>query len=318
MTRQLDALEADCGDGKEIRNEDDLKLVTQYAEEQKRKEEETINTDRPAPIVEMCDVPGDDDDTSTEDEDIVKNWCSKARRDVVGGGLSGSDDDLPSDEDRKGKKDKGKGKGKSANNGKTVPARRNSETSAEDEPMWLKEQKQKEVDGDKPKKEKPVIPLKAQTAGNVMYPEIIARDSVIKHVGAILNIAHGGFTVKGIEGSPPMDLQSLLCLKNRSVLGVIVDTFGPIKSPHYVLYLTSSKVLVEANGPLEDLIGEDVFYVSEESSFALDEDNLNKAMAGLSIDQLALEDECSGDSSGDDTPEADESWLRQNYMAFGA
>eukprot|EP00922_Rhytidocystis_sp_ex-Travisia-forbesii_P070782 GHVS01105680.1.p1 GENE.GHVS01105680.1~~GHVS01105680.1.p1 ORF type:complete len:263 (+),score=54.64 GHVS01105680.1:145-933(+) len=58
----------------------------------------------------------------------------------------------------------------------------------------------------------------------------------------------------------PLDLGSILCLADRSILGPVCDTFGPVTSPFYVVYVSSqsAEVLTE---------GTEVFYDVLHSSF---------------------------------------------------
>lgn len=71
------------------------------------------------------------------------------------------------------------------------------------------------------------------------------------------------------------------------------------------------------SGELTDLVGKKVCAVMEESTFAMDEDDLSKALAGLQFMQPIEDDaSCSTDDEADaqledDIPNADVEWLRR-------
>jgi len=269
-------------EGQEIPCEDDVKLVIQYAEKQKQMLSEQEVKAQPPQAPQTIDIPGDDGDSSSdEDGDHVADWVKNAAKNIVTkGNASGSGDS--------GSEDEGKKKIKKP-------------VESDDEMNGVSTQ--------------PKIELTKANAGNVVYPEVVAWKDVIEPVGQIISLTQGALVVKGREGIKPMDLQSLVCLENRAVVGVIVDTFGPIRNPHYVIHLTSTQTLVDMAGSLDGLVGKDVYYVVAESTFALEEEALTNALKGLRVGNLPIEDEDT-DSDGESTPCADEAWLRNNGIAF--
>ena len=67
------------------------------------------------------------------------------------------------------------------------------------------------------------------------------------------------------EGSRPLDVNSVLCLADRTALGRIEDVFGPVKAPLYVLRAAAGDVAAAATP------GVAVFSVAKHASFVVPE-----------------------------------------------
>jgi len=293
--------------GEEIPNTEDLTLVHHYAEREKGllKKQEDSQAYVPPPQIEVVDVPGDDDGSeSSEEEDAVKSWVKTAAENVVSrnGNNDKDDDDDCISEDEADMEVEGKGQNRNSNAPIAVSAPSKGKGA---------------LNVSAPTERKSKEPEKAPQI-DIIYPEVIGALDAIEEVGRVHAIIEGTLVIAGTEGSRALDLQSLLCLEDRSALGVICDTFGPVNRPHYLVYLTSPKALIEMSGELEGLVGKKVYAVMEESTFAIDENDLSKALAGLQFMQPIEDDaSCSTDDDIDaqlehNIPNADVEWLRRN------
>lgn len=266
----------------EIPNSSDVHLVAKYAEREKeRLAAESVYSipqeTAPPQRVIMESVPGDNESSDEEVVDEVKQWCRTAGK---GGVLAkktdvdGSVDDFLDDCEKDGEKDGEKDDERGEKN-----EEKKTEAQAEKRPA-------------KKEKEPPTINLQA--------PERIDEKEKLDHVGYIHSFIEGTIVVRGVENSKALDLQSLLCFEDRVTLGVVCDTFGSVKEPHYLIYVTAPEVVQRVHGELTTLEGKKVFAVESESTFALAEEELSKALAGLSFMQ-PLEDDSTDDMS-DDSP----------------
>ncbi|KYK69544.1 Gar1/Naf1 RNA-binding region protein [Toxoplasma gondii TgCatPRC2] len=68
-------------------------------------------------------------------------------------------------------------------------------------------------------------------------PAQVAPDCAVKACGVVHALVGSMLVVKGDENSNPMDLGSVVCLEDKTVLGAIADTFGPVAAPFYVVCL---------------------------------------------------------------------------------
>jgi len=78
-------------------------------------------------------------------------------------------------------------------------------------------------------------PIQIRTDG---IPERLAADDEMEALGEASAIVDGLLVVRGSEGSKALDLQSVVCLEDRVVVGVVVDVFGPVVQPHYLIFPT--------------------------------------------------------------------------------
>eukprot|EP00916_Digyalum_oweni_P022715 GHVL01037601.1.p1 GENE.GHVL01037601.1~~GHVL01037601.1.p1 ORF type:complete len:554 (+),score=193.03 GHVL01037601.1:58-1719(+) len=81
-----------------------------------------------------------------------------------------------------------------------------------------------------------------------------------------------------------LDLGSLLCCKNRKIIGEISDTFGPIYSPFYSIYI--DKININ--------IGDDIYSVSKKSTYITDN---KKVLENWLKDEII--DSCDSDEKKD-------------------
>eukprot|EP00929_Paragymnodinium_shiwhaense_P091871 TRINITY_DN51753_c0_g1_i1.p1 TRINITY_DN51753_c0_g1~~TRINITY_DN51753_c0_g1_i1.p1 ORF type:complete len:742 (+),score=221.41 TRINITY_DN51753_c0_g1_i1:110-2335(+) len=127
------------------------------------------------------------------------------------------------------------------------------------------------------------------TAG---IPEKLPDQHAIEPVGFLFAIVQGLFVVCGDPDSRPLDLQSVLCTADRDVLGVVIDVFGPVAQPHYLIYDT-----VAGRDPMPEK-GEGVYAAVDlpETSYICDS-------ADLEAIQQALQDRYEG---GADSSEEEE------------
>ncbi|KEP60259.1 UNVERIFIED_CONTAM: hypothetical protein HHA_289510 [Hammondia hammondi] len=68
-------------------------------------------------------------------------------------------------------------------------------------------------------------------------PVQVAPDCAVKACGVVHALVGSMLVVKGDENSNPMDLGSVVCLEDKTVLGAVADTFGPVAAPFYVVFL---------------------------------------------------------------------------------
>ncbi|CBZ51101.1 conserved hypothetical protein [Neospora caninum Liverpool] len=68
-------------------------------------------------------------------------------------------------------------------------------------------------------------------------PVQVAADCAVQACGVVHALVDSMLVIKGDENSNPMDLGSVVCLEDKTVLGAIADTFGPVAAPFYVVYL---------------------------------------------------------------------------------
>jgi len=125
-----------------------------------------------------------------------------------------------------------------------APARADAEAEAEGEEMeddedgGFAEGKQPEV----------VMPVEGEWEGQHLIirtdalPEQIGPEDETASIGEVSAIIDGLVVVRGDEGSKALDLQSVLAGEaDRMVLGVVVDVFGLVTQPHYLLLPVGAK-----------------------------------------------------------------------------
>jgi len=133
-----------------------------------------------------------------------------------------------------------------------------------------------------------VEPLCIRTHG---LPERLQPHNATELVGQIHAVVDGLIVVRGDAGKKVLDLQSVLCLEDKHTLGVVVDVFGPVSDPHYLVH--SPKVneeLVKA--------GVAVYAATDlqETSFLCDgaDPEIIRCRLGDAFEDDASEDEYSG------------------------
>jgi len=269
----------------EIPNENDVRLVAQVAEQELRRENlldqsASLQAEGIAQRVVLEEMEGNGDISSAEEEDAVKTYCENAIQDVVMG--KSEEKKRESSDEEKGDKEEKENKNNSTNPAATEAKNKGKKT---EEPPTL----------------------------NLNVPEKIDDAEKIELVGTFHAYLEGTVVVRGQGHSRALDLQSLVCMENRTTLGVVCDTFGSVEEPFYLVFVTSPDVVISSCGQLDDLEGKQVFAVASESSFALEEEEISKALAGLSFMQPL--EEASDCMSDDSTPTASPRWLQQVGVA---
>merc|ERR1740121_2109294 len=69
-------------------------------------------------------------------------------------------------------------------------------------------------------------------------PERLKATDAMDPLGELYSCVEGLLCVRGEEDSRALDLQSVVCTKDGTVLGVVIDIFGPVTQPHYLVHTT--------------------------------------------------------------------------------
>merc|ERR1740121_194391 len=69
-------------------------------------------------------------------------------------------------------------------------------------------------------------------------PERLKATDAMDPLGELYSCVEGLLCVRGEEDSRALDLQSVVCTKDGEVLGVVLDIFGPVTQPHYLVHTT--------------------------------------------------------------------------------
>ena len=80
-------------------------------------------------------------------------------------------------------------------------------------------------------------------------PDItITENMMVQELGAVENIVENEVVIKGKRAgeNEAVDNGSLLCLQNRSVIGVVADVFGPTQQPFYTVRFTNAAAIKDA------------------------------------------------------------------------
>jgi len=126
-------------------------------------------------------------------------------------------------------------------------------------------------------------------------PEKLEDHADMTSCGSIHALVDGLVVVRGDVDSRALDLQSVLCLANRKVIGVIIDVFGPLKEPYYLVFPTGTpKIAAE--------LGAEVFAATDmpETSYLLRDSNDLAELQGAFPDGDD-EDEDDDDDGEDET-----------------
>jgi len=122
-------------------------------------------------------------------------------------------------------------------------------------------------------------------------PDKLSETDTKEPVGHVQSNVQGLLVVQGEEDGKALDLHSVVCLEDGRVLGAVVDVFGPVTLPHYL-------VLASPNVKDPPSLGAAVFAATslEETSFLCDTANLAE------LQRLGA-----GEDSGDEDSEAEAS-----------
>merc|ERR1719321_1602414 len=115
----------------------------------------------------------------------------------------------------------------------------------------------------------------------------------VERVGFVHALIEGLIVVRGDGDRKALDLQSVLCTDGREVIGVVIDVFGLVTQPHYLVYPTCAQK--------ESLGADTIVYAAvtlPETSFICDSSDLQAVRAALMQDSAenGLPDADSDDS----------------------
>ncbi|EKX73981.1 conserved hypothetical protein [Theileria equi strain WA] len=97
----------------------------------------------------------------------------------------------------------------------------------------------------------------------VDLPEKVDISLPISKIGTCQSSLGNIVVVESIENHKVLDLGSIVCKDDRTILGTVNDTFGPTQSPFYMVILRDEKVKVQ--------VGQDIYYDVHHSTFVTDE-----------------------------------------------
>jgi len=63
----------------------------------------------------------------------------------------------------------------------------------------------------------------------------------IEYIGDVYHLIDNVLVVKHAAICATLDIESVLCLEDRTILGMVQETFGPCKSPYYSVILSPNK-----------------------------------------------------------------------------
>eukprot|EP00933_Yihiella_yeosuensis_P020166 TRINITY_DN16241_c0_g1_i1.p1 TRINITY_DN16241_c0_g1~~TRINITY_DN16241_c0_g1_i1.p1 ORF type:complete len:614 (+),score=205.76 TRINITY_DN16241_c0_g1_i1:85-1926(+) len=69
-------------------------------------------------------------------------------------------------------------------------------------------------------------------------PERVAATDDREEIGKITSIVDGLVVIEGLPDSKALDLQSVVCLEDGLIIGVVVDVFGAVTEPFYLVYVS--------------------------------------------------------------------------------
>jgi len=135
-------------------------------------------------------------------------------------------------------------------------------------------------------------PLQIRVDG---FPERVGEADTIETVGKVSSAVENLVVVAGALESRALDLQSVLCLQDRAVFGVVVDVFGPVTQPHYLVHPTGSGQVPH--------VGAEVFaaVALPETSFLAESSDITALRLGLAAGNS--EDESDEEEEEDDKDE---------------
>ncbi|CAE8621201.1 unnamed protein product, partial [Polarella glacialis] len=120
-----------------------------------------------------------------------------------------------------------------------------------------------------------------------------------EEVGKVLSIVDGLVVVQGGIDNKALDLQSVICLEDGFVVGAVVDVFGPITLPHYLIY---------ANAKAQELVkpGMPAYAATclQETSFLCDTDDIDALRKRLGDEESDDDSEFVDGDISDDGEEA--------------
>jgi rRNA processing protein Gar1 len=68
---------------------------------------------------------------------------------------------------------------------------------------------------------------------------VVADDEPIELLGHIMHILDGTCVIRSAAGRPALDLDSVLCLEDRKLIGRVFETFGQVSDPFYSVLIAS-------------------------------------------------------------------------------
>lgn len=74
---------------------------------------------------------------------------------------------------------------------------------------------------------------------------VLTPNEKIHKLGFVKNIVGKVAIIEAYNSYPALDIDSLLCLENRTVVGKIVETFGTIDKPHYTFIIPKRKEILD-------------------------------------------------------------------------
>lgn len=69
------------------------------------------------------------------------------------------------------------------------------------------------------------------------FPERLPADSEVQPIGEVHAYVDGLLVVRGELDSKTLDIQSVVCTEDRMILGVVIDVFGAVVEPHYLVFI---------------------------------------------------------------------------------
>ncbi|KAI9728885.1 MAG: hypothetical protein M1834_007143 [Cirrosporium novae-zelandiae] len=131
---------------------------------------------------------------------------------------------------------------------------------------------------------------------------VVTPDMKISELGSVEHIVENTVVIKAKTSGEyqVLEMNSLLCLSDRSVIGVVAETLGQVQQPFYCVRFTNSDSISEA-GVKE---GSDIFYVDQHSTFVFTQPL--KAVKGSDASNLYDEEVAESEAEySDDEEEAE-------------
>jgi H/ACA ribonucleoprotein complex non-core subunit NAF1 len=118
--------------------------------------------------------------------------------------------------------------------------------------------------------EQEVLVAKFDEFGEKFDQSMISESYELQRLGKISSIIENSIIVQSLSDIINLDVDTLLLFKDRRILGKIVDLFGPVRAPLYIVKVDpDTKNYVEENLKEDSSDGLQVFYVKECSKFVL-------------------------------------------------